>query len=59
MAQVWLALARSPRRHGWLPYATGTYDVTTTTAVLVLLALGDRVAGLNSLVVWAFYTIAS
>ena len=31
MAQVWLALARQPRRHGWLPYATGTYDVTTTT----------------------------
>ena len=58
MAQVWLALARSPRRHRWLPYATGTYDVTTTTAVLVLLALGDRAAGLNSLVVWGFYTIA-
>jgi diguanylate cyclase (GGDEF)-like protein len=58
MAQVWLVLARSPRRHRWLSYATGTYDVTTTTAVLVLLALGDRAAGLNSLVVWSFYTIA-
>jgi two-component system cell cycle response regulator len=58
MAQVWLALARDPRRHGWLPYATGTYDITTTTAVLALLALGDRAAGLNSLVVWGFYPIA-
>ena len=57
-AQLWLALARTPRRHGWLPYATGTYDITTTTGVLVLLALGDRVAGLNSLVVWAFYPIS-
>jgi len=57
-AQVWLVLARHPRRHGWLPYATTTYDITTTTGVLALLALGDRVAGLNSLVVWAFYPIS-
>ena len=57
MAQIWLALARQHKRHGWLPYATGTYDITTTTAVLVLLALGDRVAGLNSMVVWCFYLI--
>lgn len=58
LAQVWLALARQRRRHGWLPYATCTYDVTTTTAVLALLASGDRVAGMNSMVVWAFYLIA-
>jgi diguanylate cyclase (GGDEF)-like protein len=58
MAQLWLALARDPRRHGWLPYATGTYDITTTTGVLVLLALDDRAAGLNSLVVWGFYSIS-
>jgi diguanylate cyclase (GGDEF)-like protein len=45
------------RRHRWLPYATGTYDITTTTAVLALLAMGDRAAGLNSLVVWGFYPI--
>jgi two-component system cell cycle response regulator len=57
-AQLWLALARTPRRHVWLPYATATYDITTTTGVLALLALGDRVAGLNSLVVWAFYPIS-
>jgi two-component system cell cycle response regulator len=57
-AQLWLFLARTPRRHGWLPYATTTYDITTTTGVLVLLALGDRVAGLNSLVIWAFYPIS-
>jgi diguanylate cyclase (GGDEF)-like protein len=58
MAQLWLALARSRRRHAWLPYATGTYDVTATTGVLALLALGDRVAGMNSMVVWAFYLVA-
>ena len=57
MAQVWLALARAPRRHHWLPYATGTYDITMTTGVLALLALGERAAGLNSLVVWCFYLI--
>ncbi|MBP6797479.1 MAG: hypothetical protein KA124_05235, partial [Luteimonas sp.] len=37
MAQVWLSLARNPRRHRWLPFATGTYDITTTSGVLVLL----------------------
>ncbi len=58
MAQVWLVLARQRRRHAWLPYATGAYDVTTTTGVLVLLALGDRVAGMNSMVVWSFYLVA-
>ena len=58
MAQLWLVLSRSPRRHAWLPYATSTYDVSTTTGVLVLLALGDRVAGMNSMVVWGFYLVA-
>ncbi len=58
MAQIWLALARVPRRYGWLPYATGTYDVTVTTIVLVLLALGDPVSAVNSIVVWCFYLLA-
>lgn len=58
MAQVWLALARNRRHHPWLPYATTTYDITTTSGVLLLLALGDRVAGMNSMVVWSFYLIA-
>jgi len=58
MAQIWLALARDRRRHAWLPYATSAYDVTTTTGVLALLSLGDRVAGMNSMVVWSFYLIA-
>lgn len=57
MAQLWLALARQRRRHPWLPFATGTYDVTATTGVLALLALGDPVAGMNSMVVWSFYLI--
>ena len=56
MAQVWLALARS-RRHAWLPYATCSYDISTTTGVLVLLAMGDRAAGVNSMVVWSFYLV--
>jgi len=58
MAQVWLAFARNPRRHAWLPFATSTYDTTTTTGVLVLLALGERAAGLNSLVIFGFYPIS-
>ncbi len=58
MAQVWLVLARRRRAYRWLPYATGTYDVTATTGVLALLAWSDRAAGLNSMVVWAFYLIA-
>ena len=58
MAQIWLALARRQLRYGWLPYATGTYDVSLTTLVLVLLALGDPVAATNSIVVWCFYLIA-
>lgn len=58
MAQVWLALARRRRVYRWLPYATGTYDITSTTIVLVLLALSDRAAGLNSVVVWSFYLLS-
>ena len=58
MAQVWLALARRRRHYRWLPYATGTYDVTATTAVLALLSLGEPAAGLNSMVVWVFYLLA-
>jgi diguanylate cyclase (GGDEF)-like protein len=58
MAQVWLALARNHRRHRWLPYATGTWDVTVTSLVLLTLALYDPVASVNSIVVWCFYAIA-
>ena len=57
-AQVWLALANSARTYPWLPYATATYDVTTTTGVLAALSLGDPVSGMNSLIVWCFYLIA-
>lgn len=57
-AQVWLALARNRRRHSWLPYATTTYDVTTTTLVLALLQLSDPVAPFNSIIVWVFYLIS-
>ncbi len=58
MSQVWLALARQRGRYRWLPWATATYDVTTTTLVLALLALSSPVIGLNSMIVWAFYLIA-
>ena len=58
MAQAWLMLARNSRAHAWLPWTTCAWDVTTVTGVLVLLAMGDRVAGLNSMVVWAFYLLA-
>ncbi|TYT25720.1 GGDEF domain-containing protein [Luteimonas viscosa] len=58
MAQVWLALARNHRRHHWLPYATGAYDVTVTSGMLALLAVDQPAAGLNSMVVWCFYLFA-
>lgn len=54
-AQIWLALAGQRRRYGWLPYATTTYDVTSTTLVLALLHFSDPVAPFNSMVVWCFY----
>ena len=57
-AQIWLALARNRRRHSWLPYATTTYDVSTTTLVLALLHLSDPVAPFNSIIVWVFYLIS-
>ncbi|HSD15910.1 MAG TPA: GGDEF domain-containing protein [Thermomonas sp.] len=58
MSQVWLALARPRGRYRWLPWATSSYDVTLTTLVLALLAIGSPVAGLNSMVVWVFYLVA-
>jgi diguanylate cyclase (GGDEF)-like protein len=58
MAQAWLVLARNTRAHAWLPWTTCAWDVTAVTGVLALLAAGDRVAGMNSLVVWAFYLMA-
>jgi diguanylate cyclase (GGDEF)-like protein len=58
MAQAWLLLARNTRAHAWLPWTTCAWDITTVTGVLALLAVGDRVAGMNSMVVWAFYLIA-
>ena len=57
-AQVWLVLAAQRRRHDWLPYATTSYDVTTTTLVLALLHFSDPVAPFNSMVVWCFYLFA-
>jgi len=58
MAQIWLALARRQLRYDWLPYATGAYDITLTSLALLLLALYDPVASVNSVVVWCFYLIA-
>ena len=58
MAQVWLALARNHRRHHWLPYATGAWDITATTGMLALLSLQEPAAGVDSLVVWCFYLFA-
>ncbi|HRN62987.1 MAG TPA: GGDEF domain-containing protein [Luteimonas sp.] len=58
MAQVWLALAREPRRHRWLPYVTCTWDISITSGVLAMLAVDDPVGGLGSVVVWCFYLFA-
>lgn len=58
MAQVWLVLARRQRRHAWLPYATGSYDVSMTSLVLVLVATREPAAALNSVVVWNLYMVS-
>ncbi|MEO5566239.1 MAG: GGDEF domain-containing protein [Luteimonas sp.] len=58
VSQVWFYLARQRRPPAWLSYATCTYDVSVTTGVLMLMAAGDRVAGMNSIVAWTFYLIA-
>jgi diguanylate cyclase (GGDEF)-like protein len=58
MSQGWLALARQRGRYRWLPWATSTYDVSSTTLVLVMLAVGTPATSLNSIVVWAFYLVS-
>ncbi len=57
-AHVWLALARAPRRRAWLPFATAAFDVSATTLVLALLAISDRAASINSVIVWFGYLLA-
>ena len=57
-AQVWLALARQKRRFRWLPFASGGFDVSATTIVLVMLAANHLPAGLNSMIVWCGYLLA-
>ncbi|TWI06295.1 diguanylate cyclase (GGDEF)-like protein [Luteimonas cucumeris] len=57
VSQVWLLLARSRQRYPWLPYVTSTYDITMTTLVLALLSMSELPAGVNSMVVWGFYSI--
>ena len=58
LSQLWLALAKQPRRLRWLPWATSSYDISLTSLVLGLLCFSSLPTGLNSMVVWAFYLIA-
>jgi diguanylate cyclase (GGDEF)-like protein len=57
-AQVWLALARHGRRFRWLPFASGAFDVSATTLVLVILAWNHLPSGVNSMIVWCGYLLA-
>ncbi|MGH8084106.1 MAG: diguanylate cyclase domain-containing protein [Lysobacter sp.] len=57
-AQVWLQLARRRRRYRWLSFATAAFDVTTTTLVLIVLAINHLPAALNSMIVWCCYLLA-
>jgi two-component system cell cycle response regulator len=57
-AQIWLPLARRSRRYRWLPFATSAFDVTATSAVLVVIASNDVPAALNNPVVWCAYLLA-
>ena len=57
VALLWLGLARRSRHHAWLPYATGTWDVSVITAALAVLGTADPVAATNHLVIWSFYPV--
>ncbi|MCY7354566.1 MAG: GGDEF domain-containing protein [Lysobacter sp.] len=57
-SQVWLYLAKRKRRYYWLPFASGAYDVTAATLVLILLAFNHLPSALNSMVVWCGYLVA-
>ena len=57
-AQVWLILARRPRRYLWLSFVTCAFDVSAISLMLLVLAMDDLPAGLNSLVVWCGYLLA-
>lgn len=57
-AQVWLQLARRRRRYRWLSFATAAFDVSTTTAVLAMLATYQLPAALNSMIIWCCYLLA-
>lgn len=58
LAQLWLYLSKQPRRHRWLPFATGVSDISLVTLVLFLLVRVDPVAAINSQVVFACYVLA-
>ena len=57
-SQGFLVLARQHRRLTWLPFVSAMYDVTTISAMLLILAQTEPAAGLNSMVVWACYPLA-
>lgn len=57
-AQLWLVLARRPRQHPWLPFASSAWDVTATTLVLVALGFGEWPSALNNTVAWCGYPLA-
>jgi two-component system cell cycle response regulator len=58
LSQVWLTLARRRRRYRWLPFVSAGFDVSLVTLVLLLLALDDPAAGLNSMIAWSCYPLA-
>jgi hypothetical protein len=57
-SQGFLMLARQQRRLAWLPFVSAMYDVSTISALLLLLARNEPAAGLNSRVVWACSPLA-
>jgi diguanylate cyclase (GGDEF)-like protein len=57
-SQGFLVLARQHRRLPWLPFVSAMYDVSTISAMLLILAQTEPAAGLNSMVVWACYPLS-
>ncbi|MBW3551739.1 MAG: GGDEF domain-containing protein [Proteobacteria bacterium] len=57
-AMAWLQLAHRHRRYDWLPFATAAFDVTATTALLLVVAAEQLPSALNSLGLWCGYVLA-
>lgn len=58
MSLLILRMARQQGRYPWLPFLSGSWDISLASAMLVLLSLHEPAGGINSMVIWGFYLIS-